>query len=224
MIAYASRTGTIRNLDALKARGWRLLVSASGEIRTEGMPYAIDNGAFRAWLEWKAGRQPVNLLDVDRFVRAVDQLGAGADWIVLPDIVGEGRASLDLSISWSTRAREREGLESVPLYLAVQDGMEIDPLFTELAEFLSCGRVQGLFVGGTTEWKEATLPFWGKVARWFDLKLHVARVNTTRRISLCLAAGAHSFDGTSATMFSVNLPKLDGARRQIDLFAGGPPC
>lgn len=45
MIGYASRTGTRRNLDALRAAGWRLMVSARGALRTEGFPYALDNGA-----------------------------------------------------------------------------------------------------------------------------------------------------------------------------------
>lgn len=40
MIPYASRTGTKRNLDAMRANGWGLLVSAKGVLRTEGFPYA----------------------------------------------------------------------------------------------------------------------------------------------------------------------------------------
>jgi hypothetical protein len=45
MAGYASRTGTRRNLAALRDAGWRLLVSAEAELRTEGMRYALDNGA-----------------------------------------------------------------------------------------------------------------------------------------------------------------------------------
>lgn len=33
IIPYASRTGTIRNLDSLRRMEWRLLVSATGAIR-----------------------------------------------------------------------------------------------------------------------------------------------------------------------------------------------
>ena len=44
------------------------------------------------------------------------------------------------------------------------------------------------------------------------------RVNTQRRIRLCAAAGADSFDGTSASRYAVTLPGLDSARRQPDLF------
>lgn len=46
MIAYTSRTGTRSTLEALRRAGWRLLVSAAAEHRHEGMPFAIDNGAW----------------------------------------------------------------------------------------------------------------------------------------------------------------------------------
>jgi hypothetical protein len=48
MIGYASRTGTRRNLAALRAAGWRLLLSPTGVLRTEGFRYALDNGAWTA--------------------------------------------------------------------------------------------------------------------------------------------------------------------------------
>jgi hypothetical protein len=77
MVGYASRTGTRRNLAALEDADWRLLVSAKGELRTEGMRYAIDNGAWTAYQQ----NQP---FDETAFVLAVDRLGERADWIVLP--------------------------------------------------------------------------------------------------------------------------------------------
>lgn len=42
MIGYASRTGTRRNLAALREADWRLLVSARGVLRIVG------GGTFRA--------------------------------------------------------------------------------------------------------------------------------------------------------------------------------
>lgn len=84
LIPYASRTGTRRNLDALRARGWHLLVSATGVLRTEGFPYAIDNGA---WTAHNKGRP----IDLRLFWLALVLLGASAEWVALPDIVGGGR-------------------------------------------------------------------------------------------------------------------------------------
>lgn len=93
IVAYASRTGTRRNLDALRARGWRLLVSATGAHRTEGFPYAIDNGAWTAFQK----KQP---FDSRAFIRVVVLLGALADWVACPDIVAGGLQSLRLSMKW----------------------------------------------------------------------------------------------------------------------------
>lgn len=85
MIAYASRTGTRRNLDALRRAGWRLMVSARGALRTEGFRYALDNGA---WTSFQLGEA----FDEAAFERAVARLGTDADWIVVRDIVMGGMA------------------------------------------------------------------------------------------------------------------------------------
>lgn len=199
---YASRTGTLRNLRAMADADWRLLVSAKGCLRTEGMPYAMDNGA------WSAYQQGVSF-DERAFGKAVDLLGAGADWIVLPDIVAGGQRSLDYSVAWMQRLR---GL-STPLLLAVQDGMSIN----EVRDLLSPS--VGIFIGGTTSWKEETAQQWGALARRRNCYLHVGRVNSQRRIAICAAAGADSFDGTSVTRFAKSITRLDSAKRQGDLFA-----
>lgn len=49
MIAYASHTGTRRNLDALRAAGWRLMASTRGVLRTKGYRYALDNGEWTSF-------------------------------------------------------------------------------------------------------------------------------------------------------------------------------
>jgi hypothetical protein len=49
MIAYASRTGTHRDLDALRVAGWRLIASTRGVLRTKGYRYALDNGAWTSF-------------------------------------------------------------------------------------------------------------------------------------------------------------------------------
>lgn len=201
VIGYASRTGGRRNLDALRAAGWRLLVSASGVHRSEGFGYAIDNGA---WSAHCSGRP----WDRAAFVRCLDLLGRDADWVVAPDVVLGGPASLDLSLSWLGPLLDR----TARVLLAVQDGHTAD----QLAGWL--GPRVGLFVGGSTRWKEqSTLAIWGPLARSVGCWLHVGRVNTARRISICSAAGASSFDGTSATKFSTTLRALDAARRQTAL-------
>lgn len=197
MIAYASRTGTRRNLAALRGAGWRLLVSAADQLRTEGFPYALDNGA---WTAFQQGR-PFSEQD---FVRALTRLGRDADWVVMPDVVAGGLASLELTLRWMRRVLD----ETERGLIAVQNGMAE----SDVASFL--GPRVGLFVGGSTEWKLETLPKWCALGSRLGCWVHVGRVNTVRRIHLCGLAGATSFDGTSASRFSKTVPKLTHAARQ----------
>jgi len=164
------------------------------------MRYALDNGA---WSAAQTGRP----WDADAFLRAVAQLGAHADFIVLPDIVGAGTASLKRSRTWLPFLLGSTGL----LLLPVQDGLEPSDVLPLL------GANVGLFVGGTTAWKLATVGMWGAVANRVGCYLHVGRVNTARRIARCHAAGVQSFDGTSITRYAVTLPGLEEARRQSAL-------
>lgn len=196
MIAYASRTGTKRNLDGLRAAGWRLLVSPAGVLRHEGFPYALDNGA---WSYYTQGRS----FDFPAFEHALRKMGAGADWTTIPDVVAGGHVSLEMSLRWMRRVLD----ETPRALLAVQDGMGVD----DVRPFL--GARVGIFVGGSTAWKLSTLAQWGRLGREVGCLVHVGRVNSARRIRACALAGAHSFDGTSASMYAVELPKLDAARR-----------
>jgi hypothetical protein len=89
-------------------------------------------------------------------------------------------------------------------------------------EFLS--PAIGIFVGGTTQWKEATAGAWGSVARRRNCYLHVGRFNSVRRIRICAAAGANSIDGTGASRYALSLPPLDAASRQVGLFSAARDC
>jgi hypothetical protein len=192
---YASRTGTRRNLDALRRAGWRLLVSPAGCVRTEGFSYALDNGAWTS--------RHTKVFDEVKFLRAVDKLGRGADWVVVPDRVCDRQATLEMFDQWWPKLR---GLGL--LLLALQDGMtpaDVRPL-------LRPGL--GLFIGGGDRWKEDSARAWGAFAREHSLYLHMGRVNSVRRISICHEAGVHSVDGTSATRYAVNIPKLTHAGAQ----------
>jgi hypothetical protein len=206
MVSYASRTGTKQNLAALREAGWRLLVSPTGVLRTEDFRYCLDNGA---WTAFQQGRP----FDERAFGRAIDLLGEGSDFFILPDIVAGGMRSLEFSLKWKERL---SGIPTLTL-LAVQDGMEPD----DVREYLN--PACGIFLGGSTEWKLATANAWGVLARRRNCYYHIGRVNSAKRIHLCAAAGAHSFDGTSATRFSKTLPRLDAAldhaERQVDFFS-----
>ncbi len=201
LIAYASRTGTRRNLRALRAAGWRLLVSATGCLRSEGFRYCLDNGAWT----WHQRGLP---FDGDRFLRAVDRMGEGADFVVLPDIVEGGLSSLELSLSWVSR------LSGLPLMLPVQDGMTVADVKPHIAPGI------GIFVGGSTAWKEATIPIWAALGLSRGAPVHVGRVNTQRRLRLCKRRGVTSFDGSGPSKWAKCLDVMDRELRQLDLFGG----
>lgn len=197
MIAYASRTGTRRNLEALRSAGWRLMLSPGGVLRTEGFAYALDNGAWSAFAQKKPW-------DAARFIAALATFGAAADFVIAPDIVCGGMESLDVTLAWLPRV-----LDATPrVLIAVQNGMNPG----HLAGILS-PRV-GIFVGGDTTWKEATMDMWSDVAAQAGAWCHVGRVNTQRRIKLCQMAGVDSFDGSGPSRFAKHLDVMERALAQ----------
>jgi hypothetical protein len=210
MRPYASWTGTKKTLRELRAHGWRLLMSPETLLRTKGKqapawadgspaPYALDNGA---WTAYQKGLP----FDSEAFVWAYERVGYGADWVVIPDSVANKEQTLEMLSSWFHE------LEHPKKLIAVQDGMHPE----DIMDYLEQGA--GIFVGGSTEWKLASLPTWGRVSRRFGAWLHVGRVNTVRRIRHCQQAGADSFDGTSATRFSKNIPRLTRSLNQLNLW------
>lgn len=199
MIGYASRTGTRRNLDALRSAGWRLIVSARGALRTEGFRYALDNGAWTA-------HQRGETFDEAAFLKALDALGYDADFVVLPDIVAGGLASLEMSLSWLGRLRPFPS----PLLLPVQNGMALSDV-----QGVGLGQDVGLFLGGDDTFKEGTAVSWGKLAAEVGCWYHIGRVNSMRRIRIAGMAGAHSFDGSGVSRFQVELSRLDRERRRM---------
>lgn len=200
---YTSRTGTKSTLRSLREHGWRILVSATGKHRHEGFRYGIDNGAWTAHQQGRA-------FNASRFEVLLERLGSGADWIVVPDVVGDRVESLRMTDRWFGRVSEL----GRPVLVAAQDGMEP----TDLEPWVSEGA--GVFLGGSTEWKLDTMQAWGDWCHDRGAYYHVARVNSQKRIRACIRARAHSFDGTSPIMFPVNIPKLTRAcwPRQMTLF------
>ena len=198
--AYASRTGTRRNLAALRAAGWGLFVSATGVHRHEGFPFIIDNGA---WTYYQRG-EPFN---PEPFVRLVERLALDdlCEGVVAPDIVCGGRASLELSLAWIEWLAEFIH-DSLVVYLAVQPG--IDP------EAVRCwlNPMFGVFVGGESKWKEETCGMWSELARSREARCHVGRVNSARRLAICKRAGVDSFDGSGPSRFEKALIEMESAR------------
>ena len=207
MIPYATRTGTLRNLDLMRQGGWGILLTPFSDLSPlpPGFPRKIlDNGAWTASQQGKP-------FDAPAFVRAVELVGAECECIVAPDIVCGGRDSLAMSLEWIPWLLTIGPTILVPL----QDGMTIGDVVDLYRDH---GNRIGLFLGGSTVWKEETMRRWGNLARRLGLYYHVGRVNTARRIHLASFSGADSFDGTSASKFAKTTNALTDATRQQDLF------
>lgn len=168
-----------------------------------GEPWALDNGAFSAW---RSGKQ----LDPLRFAERARRFAPlGPRFGVLPDIVGDGPASLELSLQWVDR------LPVLPWYLAVQDGMT--PAMVEPA----LARVAGLFLGGTTAFK-GSAPTWSNLAHAHGRAFHYGRASTPKHIGRAVDCGADSCDSSQPLWSESEWRKFERAvflsTRQIRLY------
>jgi hypothetical protein len=194
MMAYVGQTRSKKLIAKLESEGIGEM-TVRGELPPRRRPWAYDNGAYRDW----TAEKPFDALS---FVADVPFL-RGVDFVVVPDIVTGGTESLRYSLMWAQRLR------GLPLYLAVQDGMSIEVVKPVLGGF------SGLFVGGSTQWKLDTAAGWVQLARSHNLRCHVGRVGTARRVAWAKSIGADSID-SSLPLFSQGNRRrfLDGLRQQ----------
>ena len=100
------------------------------------------------------------------------------------------------------------------MLFAVQDGMTP----ADVLPWVEQGA--GIFIGGGTEWKLESAPQWVQIAHSHGRICHMGRVNTIGRIRYCKRIGIDSVDGTRATRWGDDLPRLDREFRQLSLFGG----
>jgi len=150
------------------------------ELPPRRFPYAFDNGAFGDYL----AKRP---FQGDRYLFALERLWIlpTPDFLVVPDLVAGGPASISFSESWRPRV---EGF--APLYLAVQDGMEGKQVEEVIQHY------NGLFVGGSVPWKLATAVEWVKQAHAHGKPCHIGRVGTGIRAVWARWTGCDSIDST----------------------------
>lgn len=149
------------------------LFSPGSYCRPQGH-WAIDNGAFGAWVKNKPWDEATFVRLLERSLTAPSR----PDWVVCPDVVADKDATIAKWQEWQPTLAAYK----IPIAFAVQDGMNLSdvPSNADL-----------VFVGGTTEWK------WANYQKFCsNFPTHVARVNTYKRLWLCHHAGAISVDGT----------------------------
>lgn len=154
-------------------------LSSAGLTAAAGIPWAADNDCFQG-------------LDAPRYIAMLDKLKSlpGCLFVTIADVVGDAVATAHAFEKWAP-ACERRGL---PVALVAQDGLEDLPAWLER----TWHRLDALFIGGSTEWKEG--PVAAELAREAKRRgkwVHWGRVNTRRRFDLITATGAaDSFDGS----------------------------
>lgn len=169
-----------------------------GELPPRRPFWFYDNGAFG---DWQAGRD----FNVCQFMRDLRRIAhwpmPAPSFLVLPDQVAGGRASLRTSLDWLA-VSEQAG---APLYLAVQDGMTPADLVT------LDRRIAGIFVGGSTRWKVETAPAWVRWAHGRGLPAHIGRVSTPERLHWARELGADSVDSSFPLWTRDRLAEFIGA-------------
>lgn len=178
MIAYVGQTRSRALIATLVQHGIGEVV-VRGELPARRPKFLHDCGAFR---DWRAGR-PFDVTRWHRDMRWMSYRGILPDFVVVPDIVAGGLASLAWSAFWRDTVPEE-----FPAYLAVQDGMTAADVVPHLP------RYRGIFVGGSLPWKLATGAAWVQLASGHGLRCHIGRVGTAARVRWARSIGASSID------------------------------
>lgn len=178
MKAYVGKTSGAPTISRLNAAGLGEM-TVRGQLLPKRYPFAFDNGAF---MDWKAGRPFKTNAFIDDILR-IDAEKLNPDFVVVPDVVAGGLHSLSVSMSWVDDLRG-----AAPLYLAVQDGMERSDVEPVIEQF------DGLFVGGTLDWKLLFGASWVQLAHDHSKPCHIGRVGTAKRVRWAIATGCDSID------------------------------
>lgn len=186
MFVYVGQTRSRSLIARLEALGFGECCNR-GEYPPRRHPWFLDNGAYS---DWTHGR------DFDGAAFLADLISAQADpcapdFVVCPDRVATGLASLAFSLDWLDTSESLLRAQSLPRprwYLAVQDGMREASVDTFADSFA------GIFVGGTLEWKIRTGAAWVRFAHDRGLPCHIGRVGTPRRVAWAKRIGADSID------------------------------
>lgn len=153
------------------------------------MPYALDNGMY-----FKFGDQPHGPARLCEFFGRCGKAMAFHDplFAVVPDMPYDAAETMRRYTCWIKRCRDL-----APAWrwgIAVQDGMTPSDL-NRMAIGVDA-KHDAICVGGSTEWKDATIRTWAGWCRDNGVWCHVLRVNDTKRLELCQDEGVDSVDGT----------------------------
>ena len=185
MIAYCGQTrepGLIAELEAL----------GIGECTQRGELPARRSRFFhdcRTFSDWRNGL-PFDGVRWTRDQWRIRNHGLHPDFVVVPDLIAAGLASLDLS------ARERPHVaDGAPAYLVVQEEMTPSIVASWLDE--QPDPYHGIFVGGAAlQWKIDTGPSWIALAHDRGMRCHLGRCGPPDRVRWARSVGFDSIDSS----------------------------
>jgi hypothetical protein len=195
MKVYVGQTRGREWISLMESHGFGEMV-VRGEMPPRRKPWAFDNGAYR---DWTAG----NGFDFQGFLNDLETIwryDGQPDFIVVPDMVAGGMESLAFSMYWMCRQELRR--HKVPMYLAVQDGMTPEAVRSDVGVF------DGLFVGGTLDFKLKTGESWVQMAKALGKPCHIGRVGTENRVAWARRIGASSIDSCLPLWSEDNLQRF----------------
>ena len=183
MKIYIGNAGKRQHIQMMKENGWgRVHLANAWRNPENGLDWMLDNGAYSCWIN--------NLpFDGDKFIESFDKIEIARlypDFVVVPDIVAGGYDSLHFSLKWLNRIPVNYNC-----YLAVQDGMKPDVIIDY------CSLFDGLFVGGTLDWKLKSSSEWVQLSHENNIKCHIGKVGTFRRLIWAKNIGADSIDSST---------------------------
>jgi hypothetical protein len=190
-ILITCRPADVRRLDRHPNLG-ALVTPASPEPPPPGIPWAIDNGAFKGF-------------DEEKFIKLVKKyIGHPTEplFVAMPDVVADHRNTLSLFGTW-----HRHLASHYRRAFVLQDGI------TDWRQ-VPWDYCEAVFVGGSTEFKlSSTTKYLCQIARYMGKWVHMGRVNSFKRLQLAYEMGCLSVDGSG---FSRNRHDL---RKYLD-YAG----
>lgn len=174
------------------------------------MPWFLDNGAFSDHLRnqvFNSQKFYDRLMEVELKARQGALLQP--DFVVVPDIVGEGLKSLKRSVDWMKFLEEN--FPHNKYYLAVQDGMN----FKHIENLIKLRLFDGLFVGGTKPWKYKYGEELATLSHKYGLPIHCGGIGTRKNILWAKMAGFNSVDSGVAMIHPGHLKDVLNMEQEL---------
>ncbi len=160
----------------------------------KGEVWLIDNLAWRQFLKKKeiSSRKFLKILEKANELYLIEK--DSVPFVVIPDIVMDGKRSYELSVFWLKRKDEWLPKEFKCLF-SVQNGITPEMLKDFVDE------IDGIFLGGDENYKYKTASIWSKFCEENGLWFHYARCGTRKKVRHAIFSGANSGDSSGLPLW-----------------------